>query len=143
MRATRCFENFAYKLSVVIDPAMQLAVSVLLRLSEAVTLRRATAQIGDWKPVRHYCHDNVAYWVAHKPEHKHVYGFIYFDHRLLLGCHRLCAHSAVENESGELVDITPHDASADYPFIRHLGTEEEFKLIAARELGQIDIPASW
>ena len=34
-------------------------------------------------------------------------------------------HSLVELEDGTLVDITPHGASQQHPFVRHIGTEEE------------------
>jgi hypothetical protein len=53
-------------------------------------------------------------------------------------CIRLMAHSAVETEDGTLCDITPHEASTDYPFIRHLGTDEEFELFGRVEY--FDLP---
>lgn len=116
----------------------RLAKSVVRRLDDAVILRRKIAHIGEWTPVKHRCHDNVAYWVARRHHHKHVYGFIYMDLRPHSNCIRLTAHSAVETEDGTLCDITPHDASADYPFIRHLGTDEEFA--AFGEVGSWDLP---
>ena len=48
------------------------------------------------------------------------------------------AHSAVETEDGTLCDITPQEASTDYPFIRHLGTDEEFELFGRVEY--FDLP---
>ena len=92
------------------EAAMRLAKSVIARLGESVYLRRKTAHIGAWTPAVHYCHDNVAYWVVRNPQHKHVYGFIYFDLRPITGCIRLSTHSAVEIEDGTLCDITPHDS---------------------------------
>jgi len=39
---------------------------------------------------------------------------------------RFTPHALVEVEDGTLVDITPHGATQDYPFLRHIGTYEEF-----------------
>ena len=49
------------------------------------------------------------------------------------------AHSAVETKDGTLWDITPHEASVNYPFIRHLGTNEEFELFG--RVGYFDLRA--
>jgi hypothetical protein len=76
---------------------MRLAITVIMRLPEAVYLKRKTARIGSWTPARHYCHDNVAYWVERNPQHKHVYGFIYFDFRPLTPCIR---HKSENNQVG-------------------------------------------
>src|SRR5215216_2909595 len=100
------------------------------RRAEGVIARRARVSIGDWQPQRHWCHDNVKAWVAARPDHKHVFGYLIFDHRLLLGCWTVTAHSLVENEHGELVDITPTEASKDYPFVRHFGSEDQFAAMA-------------
>ncbi len=110
---------------------MRLARSVVGRLGEQVRLVRMAARIGDWQPVPNYCHDNVREWVARMPHHKQVYGFIVFDARQAIGCIQVMAHSAVEDESGALCDITPNDAARDHPFIRHSGTEQEFARFAA------------
>jgi hypothetical protein len=40
---------------------------------------------------------------------------------------RFAAHCVVETEDGKLIEITPHGASRDYPFIRHIGTDQEFQ----------------
>ncbi len=84
------------------------------------------------------CHDQVAIWVAKKPQHKHVHGFIYMDLRPNAQCIPLIAHSAVETEDRTVYDITPHEISIDYPFIRHLGTDEEFELFGRVE--HFDLP---
>jgi hypothetical protein len=120
------------------DAITRLAKSVVERLDQSVILRRIVAHIGEWTPTVNRCHDNVAIWVAKKPQHKHVYGFIYMDLRPNARCIRLMAHSAVETEDGTLCDITPHEASIDYPFIRHLGTDEEFGFFG--RVGYFDLP---
>jgi hypothetical protein len=119
------------------DAIACLAKSVVKRLDQSVILRRIVARIGEWTPTVNRCHDNVAIWVAKNPQHKHVYGFIYVDLRPNEQCIRLMAHSAVETEDGALCDITPLEASIDYPFIRHSGTDEEFELFG--RVGHFDL----
>lgn len=108
------------------------------KLGEAVRLCRVTAKIGNWSPQSHYCHDNVKAWVEHNPQHKQVYGFVFFD-LSLVGHVEFAAHSAIELEDGVHVDITPHNASGDYPFLRHTGTFDEFAAVAERIKLQIPI----
>lgn len=112
--------------------------SVLPRVGEAVRLVRRSARIGTWEPKPHDCHDNVSYWVSRNPRHKQVFGVVLFDLRELMGCIRMTAHSAVEDENGVLYDITPHGASQDYPFVRHVGTVEDFSILAT--VGSVDVP---
>jgi hypothetical protein len=116
---------------------MRVVRSAFSRMHEQVQLVRKAARVGDWTPQPHQCHDNVREWVAKNPRHIHVYGYLLFDFRLMNGCFRLTAHSVVEDENGTLHDITPSGASADYPFIRHVGSEEDFAITA--ELRQIDV----
>jgi hypothetical protein len=120
------------------DTIARIAMSVLKRLNQSVILRREIGHIGHWTPTVNRCHDNVAIWVAKRPQHKHVRGFIYADLRPYAPFIRLMAHSAVETEDGTLCDITPHQASFDYPFIRHVGTDEEFDLFG--RIGHFDLP---
>jgi hypothetical protein len=120
------------------DAIARLAVLVVKRQHQSVILRRKVVHIGGWVPTINRCHDNVAIWVAKNPQHKHVHGFICMDLRPNATCIRLMAHSAVEAEDGTLCDITPHEASTDYPFIRHLGTDEEFELFGRIEY--FDLP---
>ncbi len=76
-----------------IDDRQSFAVSVLSRLNEAIIPRRRRVGIGDdWTPKPHYCHDNVAIWVKANPQHKHVFGFVVFDFRVL-GYMQIVAHS--------------------------------------------------
>jgi hypothetical protein len=116
----------------------RLAKSVVKRLDRSVNLRRVPGHIGEWTPTVNRCHDNVAIWVAKRPQHRHVHGFIYMDLRPKAQYIRLMAHSAVETEDGTLCDITPYETSVDYPFIRHLGTDAEFELFG--RVGHFDLP---
>ena len=122
------------------DAISRLAISAVKRLHQSVTLCRRVVHIGEWTPSVNRCHDNVAIWVAKRPQHKHVRGFVYMDLRPGAPCIRLMAHSAVETEDGTLWDITPHGASINYPFIRHLGTDEEFELFG--KVGYFDLPVT-
>jgi hypothetical protein len=117
----------------------RIADSVFSRLGERVLLVRKDARIGDWKPKVHYCHDNVRHWVAKNPNHKHVFGFALFDFRVLSGCIRIMPHSAVEDENGVLYDITPHEASQDYPFIRNTGSMDDFAVLATAGFLDVEI----
>ena len=105
----------------------QALLAVYARRQEGVLVRRANASIGGWRPRPHYCFDNVEAWISHKPAHKPVLGYSYFN-CLPWGLNfvRFVPHALVEVEDGGLVDITPHGASDEYPFIRHTGTRDEF-----------------
>jgi hypothetical protein len=109
------------------------------RLDESLCLKRKTVGAEGWKPKRHHCHNNVRAWVMMVPTDKHVFGYVFFN-LSEFGFVRFTAHSVVERENGELWDITPHDASADYPFICHVGTPEEFAILAT--IGNLDASAA-
>jgi hypothetical protein len=112
------------------DLLQQLALALYGRLNEAVYLERAKARVGPWEPQMHYCHENVRDWVKYNPQHKHVFGFVFFD-LSRFGYVEFQPHSVIEMEDGTLVDITPHQASDDYPFLRHTGSDDEFAAAAA------------
>ena len=119
--------------------------AIIARRSEAVFVpfRQVGMKGGtgesDWSPRPKFCHDNVAVWVDRCPQHKHVYGYVIFDHRLLTRTWQVHPHSVVELEDGMLIDITPSGVSHPYPFIRHVGTEEEFAEMAVAMW--VDVPA--
>ena len=43
---------------------------------------------------------------------------------------------------GSLVDITPSESEFDYPFVRHVGTSEEFELITTEPPRMVEAPNS-
>ena len=96
------------------------------RRSEGVITGVAQASIEDWTPSGHDCHANVTDWCEHYLGHKPVRGWLYFDFSKPMSVVRFYAHSVIENEKGELFDITPSKASQQYPFIRADESEEEF-----------------
>jgi hypothetical protein len=123
-----------------LDPAMRLAISVIKRVvaGEATPLVEWTLK--HYEPTLHRCHDNVREYVEKYPECKHVFGFLVAQ-RKLLDDTLVIAHSAVKTPDGLLVDITPSESEFAYPFVRHVGTPEEFDLIAADPF-MIEVPNS-
>jgi hypothetical protein len=113
-----------------------IARSVIDRLNTAVRVpfrevgMKGAPGESDWLPQPKFCHDNVAAWVFRSPQHKHIRGFVVFDLRPILGVWQVQAHSVVELEDGSLIDITPSGVSQPPPFVRHIGTEEEFAEMA-------------
>jgi hypothetical protein len=75
---------------------------------------------------KHQCLENAAEWVRSHPGDRLVYGYVYFDFRPLLRHVRFTPHVAVCTAAGEWLDVTPHNALDDHPFLPHTGTEEEF-----------------
>ena len=114
------------------DETRRFLLMLYARRGEAVKLRRANASIGQWRPQPHECVQNIETWARHNPQHKRVDGFVYFDYTFR-GFVRFSPHCVLENEQGELVDITPHKASDDYPFIRHSGSREEFEALLEQQ----------
>ncbi len=115
-------------------------LTLYARRHDAVFLRRATARIGDWEPMAHCCAGNVDYWVRHNPDYRRVDGFLMLDYRPVgLDFVRFLPHCALEDRSGVLVDITPHHASEDYPFIRNMGTRAEFMALMDGERFGLDL----
>ena len=105
------------------------------RRHKGVIVPVVNCSIGSWRPIKHICHINVAWWVANHPNHQAVHGWMIFDfnaetHGLTRKC-RFSPHSVVEDERHQLFDITPSGMSRPYPFIRHEGAAEDFVTIVA------------
>jgi hypothetical protein len=107
---------------------VEYARGVVARRSEGVIAVRQTVSLPGWAPQRNQCHDNVRFWVAAKPEHRHVFGYLVCDYLPL--CWIVRPHSLVEFEDGTLVDIAPQPNPWQYPFVRHIGSEDEFAEMA-------------
>jgi len=95
----------------------------------------ARVRVGDGRILRrqnfegakaHECFDNAVSWVKVHPAHRLVYGFLYFDVGYGLPHVRFTPHVAVQTENGQWLDVTPHNALDDHPFLQHPGTEQEF-----------------
>lgn len=113
------------------------AETLYSRISEAVILKRAVIEGGDWQPQLNTCHHNVTLWCNHNTDFKPTRGWLYFD---LPGLSfvKFVAHSAVINPDGEIHDITPSNASRDYPFISSGLSEDEYaSIVEASDNGEI------
>jgi hypothetical protein len=112
----------------------KIAIDAIGRRSTAETYQSRDVKLldntggPDWLPLAHHCHANVKTWVHYSPNHKRVRGFVLFGP--MFDVWRVMAHSLVEFDDGTLIDITPHGASQAYPFVRHLGSDEEFEEFA-------------
>src|SRR5258706_13269584 len=93
------------------------AASLFDRCQEGVILSRAEVAMGDWKPQAKLCHENVTAWCESNARYEPSRGWLYFDLGGLLDHVLFIAHSAVRAPDGRLYDITPTDASRQYPFI--------------------------
>lgn len=116
------------------------AKSLLARVGEAQVVRRAEVNIGEWKPLANMCHHNVTAWCESNPTYQVVRGWLYFD-LPGLPVARFVAHSVVRAPDGELCDITPSNATRDYPFLEGKLSEEEFaELVEERGYGNLHPP---
>jgi hypothetical protein len=100
------------------------------RRLEGVLVRRAAVSIGKWEPTPNTCHSNVDQWCRHMTEYAPIRGWLYFDFEDALPHVMFNAHSVVRAPDGQLLDITPSQASRRYPFLIATEPEEEyFRLI--------------
>ena len=116
------------------DELTAYALRLYERRAEGIITRVARAQIGDWVPTEHECHDNVTTWCHHYSDHRPVCGWVYFDFVKVrwpgdAPFVRFNMLSVIETEHGELVDITPSRASTQYPFIRAEESEADYERI--------------
>ena len=109
------------------------------RIDEAVMLQRARIEGGDWQPEPNKCHHNVTEWCQHNQGYTPVRGWLYFDLAGLTNYVKFVAHSAVRTPEGELSDITPSNASKDYPFIPAVESEHKYaELVEACPNGEVN-----
>ena len=107
------------------------AKSLLALVGTAAILKRASIEGGEWQPQANMCHDNVTMWCDISPSYKPVRGWLYFDLQDMPFV-KFIAHSVVRTPAGELRDITPSNASQEYPFIESgLSNEEYEELVEA------------
>lgn len=113
------------------------AKELYTRSRKAVMLKRAVIEGGDWQPEANMCHHNVTEWCQYKPNYKPVRGWLYFD---LPGRNyvKFVAHSAVLTPESELYDITPSNASQDYPFVESGLSEKVYaEIVETNGYGEI------
>jgi hypothetical protein len=114
----------------------KLALDAVWRQATAETYKVLIVELQDsegrliWKPESRACHSNVETWIRHSPAHKRVRGLLLQGP--FFNFWRVLAHSLVQVEDGSLVEITPQEGNQLHPFVRHLGTEDEFEEFANR-----------
>lgn len=105
------------------------AANLFARMHEAVNLRWADVEIGNWRPKANDCHANVTELCAHDPTYSPVRGWLYFDFGGYLDRVQFLAHSAVRAPDGMLYDITPSQASQQYPFLSANLPDQEYEAL--------------
>jgi hypothetical protein len=117
------------------DKLQELARAIISRLDDAIypVSRYPSFERPDgsaWSPTPHNCHSNVATLVHFHPIYKPINGHVLLKPILPFKMYwEIIAHAIVEDEDGTLIDITPHGASQIYPFVKHVGPNEEFDLV--------------
>lgn len=99
--------------------------SLYLRISEARILKREKVKVENWEPTARMCHDNVDTFCDYKPDHTPVRGWLFFE---LKGLNKVKfnAHSVVQTPQGDLIEITPSNASKEYPFIKSALSDDDY-----------------
>jgi hypothetical protein len=113
----------------------RLAARLYARRKEAVSIERVSIEGGDWQPDPNECHANVSMWRRLQPNYIAVRGWLVADYSEI-GLVKFFAHSVVQTEAGELLDITPNPLPWHYPFLTHHPADGDFGEIV--EGGQIE-----
>jgi hypothetical protein len=125
--------HFAPPLFAVLDEKMKSYSEETKKYIEKLYDRRQGAEVvtryemkgGNWQPQLKLCHENVDAYIKNTDGFKAARGWLYFD---LQGFNYVMfvQHSVLESPEGQLMEITPSDASQEYPFIRAYESDEEF-----------------
>ena len=103
------------------------AAELYARRAEGVVAPRQVITVGAWNPQPNLCHDNALSLAERDETYTAVHGWLYFDLGGVMPFVRFAAHSVVQNQRNELIDITPlAQPAALYPFIRSNLSVEEF-----------------
>ena len=105
------------------------AAALYARVNEAALLQPAVVEIGDWQPQLNDCHANVTEACAHDPSYLPVRGWLYFDFGGLIDRVQFLAHSAIRAPDGVVYDITPQQASQQYPFLAAVEPEVNYRAL--------------
>jgi hypothetical protein len=114
----------------------EMAIGAVQRRTSSETYHARVVQLLDaegrvlWEPKAHACHSNVETWVRYSAAHKRIRGFLLQGP--IVGFWKVLAHSLVQVEDGSLIEITPREGNQPHPFVRHLGTDDEFDAFADR-----------
>ncbi len=105
------------------------AAALFARLNQVALLQPAVVDIGDWHPQLNSCHANVTELCAHDRSYSPVRGWLYFDFGGYLDRVQFLAHSAIRAPNGNLYDITPSQATQQYPFLAAVEPEAEYRAL--------------
>jgi len=96
------------------------------RRGEGVIAPRQVIVTGDFQPQPNQCHDNAVLLAQYDGRYTAAHGWLYFDLVAPARYKRFAAHSVVENEHGQLIDVTPAPGVALYPFIRSGLSDDDY-----------------
>ena len=106
------------------------AAQLFGRIGEGVIVPRVQMAVDGWQPLPNKCHENAHILAEKIAGYRAVTGWLLFEFERAFTYVRFAAHSVVENEAGELFDITPPPAenpgAALYPFIRSKLSHDDF-----------------
>lgn len=103
------------------------AESLYGRKYEGVFVKRESITLDDWQPLRHQCHANAMILETYGQGFSAVHGWLYLDDKNQMDFVRFVAHSVVMNSDGELLDITPAEGIAHFPFITSALSNTEYE----------------
>jgi hypothetical protein len=110
-----------------------LAEALFAKVEEAAHLVPVERMFDGWRPRVGDCHGNAETIARLDPHYTVVRGWL---HAGGYGGAIFNAHSVVADENGTLLDFTPADSLVTYDrrrFIRHPGSEEEFRRIVIEQ----------
>lgn len=98
---------------------------------------------GVWNPEPKKCHENASTWADGNEGWKAIRGWLVIDFTdsflIPKPVVHFIAHSIVRRPDGSLWDITPSEATQQYPFVAHPGTDEEFReIVEVHRLAAVD-----
>lgn len=116
------------------------SASLVARLHEAAYLPRVEMQGGNWQPQPNMCHHNVTEYCQLDRRFSPVRGWLFFD-LPYENYYKFVAHSVLKFPDGSIMDITPSNAGAEYPFLACNVSNRDFAAIATVcENGELNVP---
>ncbi len=104
----------------------KLAERLFRRRHETVPLKPGRVRDSNWQPEPRQCHLNVEIWCDRQPKYTVVRGWLVADYSDE-GVYNFMPHSVIEDNKGNLIDITPTPMPCPYPFLRHTEEDGDFE----------------
>lgn len=99
------------------------------RLHQTVSIPFKKILIDGAETTPNHCHDNVTHYIEDNPNFKRKNGWLALDLAKEEGLVMFYAHAVIEDEHGNLYDITLRD-SEERQFIESFLSDEQFKIIS-------------